>query len=89
MTPATLAIAPCPGWGDGPDDWLDECRDCQRRMVSPASEALIPMVRMALRNRDGTLPPQIVTLWCEAYIPPDQPENQRLRELARQQGLGP
>ena len=73
-------LARCPGWGDGPDDWLDECHDCQRLGATPN-------VRMALRNRDGSLPPAIVTLWCEAYIPPDRPEDQRLRELARQQGL--
>jgi len=22
-------IERCPGWGDAPEGWLDECRDCQ------------------------------------------------------------
>lgn len=82
-------IARCLGWGDGPDDWLDECQDCQRRTAPPASEAFTPTSRMVLRNRDGSLPPRIVVLWCESYIAPDRPEDQRLRELARQQGLTP
>lgn len=63
--------ARCPGWGDGPDDWLDECADCQRR-TAPAGGAEIK-------------PPTIITLWGEDYIPPDRPEDQRLRELARRQ----
>jgi hypothetical protein len=75
---ATLTSLPndyarCEGWGDGPDDWLDECHDCQRRT--------------ALEGNQWMTPPPIVALWCEAYIPPDRPEDQRLRELARQQGL--
>ena len=86
MTPH---LAHCPGWGDGPDDWLDECQDCQRRAAPPASnpDPQLAVARFALCNRAGTLPPKIVCLWCEAYIPPDRPEDQRLRELARQQGL--
>ena len=52
-------------------DW-DECDDCQRR-TSPGGEQQMQ-------------PPRIVTLWCESYIPPDRPEDQRLRELAA--GLG-
>lgn len=78
-------VARCPGWGDGPDDWLDECHDCQRRTAPAGEQGMIPQARMALRKRDGSLPPQIVTLWCETYIPPDRPEDQRLRELAKQQ----
>lgn len=65
--------ARCAGWGDGPDGWLEECHDCQRR-TSPGGE-------------NHMAPPQIVTLWCESYIPPDRPEDQRLRELAKQQGM--
>lgn len=80
-------VARCTGWGDGPDDWLDECRDCQRRTAPPALQGMEPEARLALRKRDGDLPPQIVTLWCDSYIPPDRPEDQRLRELARRQGL--
>lgn len=53
----------------------DECQDCQRR-TSPGGEVQID-------------PPTIVTFWCENYIPPDRPEDQRLRELARRQGVGP
>lgn len=68
-----LDYARCPGWGDGPDDWLDECHDCQRRTAPPGEQ--------------GMIPPAIVTLWCELYIPPDRPEDQRLRELAKQQGV--
>jgi hypothetical protein len=79
--------ARCPGWGDGPEDWLDECEDCQRRTAPPDQQAIVPTSRFALRNRDGTLPPAIVVLWCEAYVPPDRPEDQRLRELAKQAGL--
>jgi hypothetical protein len=63
-------IAHCPGWGDGPDDWLEDCRDCQRR-TAPAGEAATD------------LPPPIIALFCEAYIPPDRPEDRQLRELAR------
>jgi hypothetical protein len=78
----------CPGWGDGPDDWLEECHDCQRRM-EPAGygECTTPDARFALQNRDGTLPPATVGLWCDSYIPPDRPEDQRLRELAKLQGI--
>jgi hypothetical protein len=79
-------LACCSGWGDGPEDWLEECQDCMRR-TAPASEAITPVAGFALRQRDGGLPPNIVTLWCESYIPPDRPEDQRLRELARRQGL--
>lgn len=72
-TPTLAAIDHCPGWGDGPEDWLDECHDCQRRTSATGPSHIEP--------------PQIVALWCEAYIPPDWPEDQRLRELARRQGL--
>lgn len=67
-----MTIARCPGFGDGPEDWLEECHDCQRR-TAPGGELWSP--------------PLIVALWCEDYIPPDRPEDQRLRELARRQGL--
>jgi len=59
-------IARCPGWGDGPEDWLDECQDCQRR-TAPGGEAQIG-------------PPAVVAFECENYIPPDRPEDQRLPE---------
>jgi|GEM_PF-3246172 len=88
MTPAH-DLTSCPGWGDGPEDWLEECHDCQRRTTPPGDQAITRETRMALRNRDGSLPPQIVVLWCESYIPPDRPEDQRLRELAKQQGVTP
>lgn len=65
--------ARCAGWGDGPEDWLEECHDCLRR-TSPGGKSHMS-------------PPSIVTLWCDYYIPPDRPEDQRLRELAKQQGL--
>lgn len=68
-------ITRCDGFGDGPDDWLDECGDCQRRTAPRGADAVVAP------------PPSIVTLWCENYIPPVRPEDQRLRELARQQGL--
>jgi hypothetical protein len=74
MTPRDYAR--CPGFGDGPEDWLEECQDCQRRAASWEGQGLLP-----------GLPPAIVVFWCEAYIPPDRPEDQRLRELARLQGL--
>jgi hypothetical protein len=80
-------IACCPGWGDGPEDWLDECQDCLRRTAPPALQGVTPVARFALRDRDGGIPPKIVVLWCESYMPPDRPEDQRLRELARRQGL--
>lgn len=51
----------------------EECHDCQRRTSSGGENHIAP--------------PQIVALWCEFYIPPDRPEDQRLRELARQQGV--
>lgn len=69
-----LGFARCPGWGDGPEDWLEECHDCQRRTAAGGEQNMAP--------------PQIVALWCEAYIPPDRPEDERLRELARRQGVG-
>jgi hypothetical protein len=50
-------IARCPGWGDGPENWLDECLDCQRR-TAPAGP-------------NNIAPPQIIAFWCENYIPPD------------------
>lgn len=75
------SIKYCPGWGDGPEDWLEECHDCQRRSAPPSPEGPV-RVGFALCNRDGSLPPQIVTMWCDSYVPPDRPEDQRLRELA-------
>lgn len=66
-------MARCPGWGGGPDDWLDECHDCLRRQASSGEQTMQP--------------PPIVVFVCEAYIEPDSPENQRLRELAKRQGL--
>jgi hypothetical protein len=68
-----MTLDHCPGWGDGPEDWQEECQDCQRR-TAPAEEG------------DSNLPPAFITLFCEAYIPPDRPEDQRLRELAKLQG---
>ena len=65
---ACQAMSRCPGWGDGPDDWLEECHDCQRRTVA---------------GGDFMTPPAIGVFWCENYVPPDRPEDQRLRELAR------
>ena len=53
----------------------EECEDCQRRTVPPGSNQIAP--------------PPIVTFWCEFYIPPDRPEDQRLRELARRQEMQP
>lgn len=53
-------IARCPGWGDGPKDWLEECHDCKRRSGPWEGQGLFP-----------GLPPAIVVFWCEAYIPPD------------------
>lgn len=47
----------------------EECEDCQRR-TAPGGEQHMQ-------------PPAIVAFWCESYIPPDRPEDQRLRELAR------
>lgn len=81
MTSLPNDYARCAGWGDGPDDWLDDCHDCQRRTAPAGEQGMQPDARMAFR------PPGIVALWCETYIPPDRPEDQRLRELARQQGL--
>jgi len=52
----------------------DECADCQRRTL--------PGGRTRIK-------PPIVALWCENYRPPDRPEDQRLRELARRAGVGP
>lgn len=49
-------IARCPGFGDGPEDWLEECGTCQRR-TAPGGE-----VHMQ--------PPTIITFSCEYHIPP-------------------
>lgn len=48
-------IARCRGFGDGPDDWLEECHTCQRR-TAPGGE----------RNME---PPKIITFFCEYWIP--------------------
>lgn len=66
-------VARCAGFGDGPDDWLDECHACQRR-TAPGGEWMMK-------------PPAIVAFQCEYLIEPDRPEDQRLRELAKQQGV--
>jgi hypothetical protein len=66
-------IARCPGFGDGPEDWLLDCNECQRRTAPPGGQTMAP--------------PAIVTFWCESFIPPDRPEDQRLRMLARLQGM--
>lgn len=73
LTPLPNDYARCPGWSDDPVDWLDECQDCQRRTASAGDQWMTP--------------PTFVVLWCEAYIPPDRPEDKHLRELAKQQGL--
>ena len=52
----------------------EECDDCQRRTAPPGPNNIAP--------------PAVVTLWCESYLPPDRLEVQRLRELARRQGVG-
>ena len=53
----------------------DECADCQRRTLPG--------------GRTRINPPAFVALWCENYIPPDRPQDQRLREMARlQRGVG-
>jgi hypothetical protein len=52
-------LAHCPGWDAGPEDWLEECHDCQRR-TAPAGGETMP-------------PPPIIALWCENYVPPDPP----------------
>lgn len=65
--------ARCPGFGDGPEDWLDECDDCQRRTAPPGDQFVAP--------------PAVVTLFCENYILSDRIEDQRLRMLAKQQGF--
>lgn len=55
----TLAhdIARCRGFGDGPEEWLEECLTCQRR-TAPGGE-----VHMQ--------PPLIIAFFCEYYIPED------------------
>jgi hypothetical protein len=68
-------IARCAGFGPTPDQWLDECHDCQRR-TAPGGE-----VHME--------PPAIIVFFCEYCIPPDRPEDQRLRELAAQLEVKP
>lgn len=72
-------LAWCPGWGEGLDDWLEECHDCQRRVADGGE------MRVADGGEMGSRPP-IVALWCEDYVPPDRPDDQRLRELARRLG---
>jgi hypothetical protein len=47
----------CAGWGDGPEDWLEECHDCQRRTAPPGGQQHHP--------------PPIIAFWCEDYIPPE------------------
>ena len=67
-------LAWCPGWGEAPLDWLEECQECQRRTMADRGGQRV------------TLAP-LVALWCEDYVPPDRPEDQRLRELAGQTDL--
>jgi hypothetical protein len=52
--------------------WDDGPDDCQRRTA--AGPETLP-------------PPQIIVFECPNYVPPDPPENQRLRELAKEAGL--
>ena len=52
----TNPLPHCPGWGDGPDDWLEECHDCQRRTA--AGPETLP-------------PPPIIVFECPNYVPPD------------------
>lgn len=52
-------IARCRRFGDGPEDWLDECFTCQRRTASGGEL--------------HTEPPTIITFVCEFFIPGDQP----------------
>ena len=77
----TTPMARCPGWGDGPEDWLTDCLDCQRRTAPPVPQQITPTARMALSNRDGS-PPAV--LWCEDYLSPDNLVVQRLQELVKQ-----
>jgi len=44
----------CPGWGDGPDDWLEECHDCQRKTADGETQP----------------PPAIIVFERENYVPP-------------------
>ena len=53
-------------------DW-EECDDCLRRTSPPGPRQIAP--------------PLIVAFECPYHISPDRPEDQRLRELARQQGV--
>lgn len=56
-------VARCAGFGDGPEDWLDECHDCQRRTDKGAGDWISYMK-----------PPKIIALWCEYLIPQDRGE---------------
>lgn len=47
----------CAGFGDGPEDWLDECKTCQRRTAAGGDVFMEP--------------PSIITFFCEFVIPGD------------------
>ncbi len=47
----------CLGFGDDPEDWLDECHTCQRR-TSPGGQVFMK-------------PPAIIAFFCEFVIPED------------------
>jgi hypothetical protein len=63
----------CRGFGDGPEDWLDECHACQRR-TSPGGLYFMK-------------PPAIIAFFCEFIIPEDTNDSIRLA-AARQAYLG-
>jgi hypothetical protein len=48
-------IERCRGFGDGPEDWLEECETCQRRTAAGGGVFMQP--------------PPILTFFCEFNIP--------------------
>jgi hypothetical protein len=63
----------CRGFGDDPEDWLDECHTCQRR-TSPGGQVFMK-------------PPAIIAFFCEFVIPEDINDSIR-PAAARQASLG-
>ena len=51
-------IARCRGFGPTPEDWLEECKTCQRRTAAGGAVFMEP--------------PKIIAFFCEFVIPGDE-----------------
>ena len=56
-------IERCRGFGDGPEDWLDECKTCQRRTAAWGG---LPGGGVFME------PPPVIGFFCEFFISGDE-----------------